>query len=324
MLKLHAAFSPNPRIQPLIDGTVQAAGIELDFTLGGAGELFEWHLQGSDCDVFEFSISHHMTVMERDDPRWDWVAIPIFLSKAVPALGTQVRADAGIETAADLRARRFGVPDFSMTGAVWLRAMLDQLYGIKPRDITWFVGRPRELCHDLALGVPDTLAPGISATWLLEDGGLERMMAAQELDAAFLGGPEAIDAGATRVQPLFPDGGQEFFGEFYAATGFLPVNHSVMIRRRVVEENPWVAEALYEAFEASKQTAYRQQPGSALVFPRRDPGPQTARYGPDPFPSGLSANRAMLEMVARQSWEEGLTARQADVDALFVAPLRGT
>jgi hypothetical protein len=32
----------------------------------------------------------------------------------------------------------------------------------------------------------------------------------------------------------------------------------------------------------------------------------------------------MLEMVARQSWEEGLTARQADVDALFVAPLRGT
>jgi 4,5-dihydroxyphthalate decarboxylase len=309
---------------PLVHGTVQPKDIALDFTLGGAGELFEWHLQGSDCDVFEFSMSHHMTVMERDDPRWNWLAIPVFLSKAVPALGTQVREGAGIASAVDLRGKRFGLPDFSMTGAVWLRVMLDQLYGIKPQDISWFVGRPRELCHDLVLGVPESLAPGISATWLLEDGGLERMMAAHELDAAFLGGTEAIDAGETRVYPLFPDGGQEIFGEFFDATGFLPVNHSVMIRRRVVEEYPWVAEALYDAFEASKQTAYRENQTSALVFSKGEPGAQIARYGPDPFPSGLTANRAMLEMVARESWAEGLTARPADIDTLFFASLRGT
>lgn len=125
MLKLRAAFSPNPRIRPLVEREVQAPGIELDFRLAGAGELFEWHLQGSDCDVFEFSISHHMTVMERDDPRWDWLALPIFLSKATPGLGTYVRAGAGIETAADLGGTRFGLPDFSMTGGLWLRAMLD-------------------------------------------------------------------------------------------------------------------------------------------------------------------------------------------------------
>src|SRR5438445_544885 len=142
MLKLRAAFSPNPRIRPLVDGDVKATGIELDFTLGVAGELFEWHLKGSDCDVFEFSISHHLTVMERNDPRWDWLAIPVFLSKAVPALGTYVRDGSGIAAASDLGGKRFGVPDFSMTGAVWLRAMLDRLYGIRPQDIQWFVGRP--------------------------------------------------------------------------------------------------------------------------------------------------------------------------------------
>jgi 4,5-dihydroxyphthalate decarboxylase len=262
--------------------------------------------------------------MERDDPRWNWLAIPIFLSKAVPALGTQVREGAGITTVADLRSKRFGLPDFSMTGAVWFRAMLAQLYGIKPQEITWFVGRPRELCHDLVLGVAETLAPEISATWLLEAGGLERMLAAQELDAAFLGGTTAIAAGATRLAPLFPDGGQAFFGEFFAAAGFLPVNHAVMIRRRVVEEHPWVAEALYEAFEASKHAAYRQDPTSALVFPNSEPGGQLARYGPDPFPSGIAANRAMLDMVARQSWTEGLTRKRADIDALFFAPLRGS
>jgi 4,5-dihydroxyphthalate decarboxylase len=321
MLKLRAAFSPNPRIVPLVEGEVKPRDIELDFTMGGAGELFEWHLQGSDCDVFEFSISHHMTVMERNDPRWDWLAMPMFLSKAVPALRTVVRDGAGIETAADLRGTRFGLPDFSMTGGVWLRAMLDRLYGIKPQDMTWFVGRPREVCHDLVLGIRDTLAPGISATWLLEEGSLQRLLAAGELDAAFLDG--GTDFGGN-VHPLFDDGGQELFAAFFDATGFLPVNHAVMIRRRVVEENPWAAEALYDAFETSKQTAYRRDPTSALVFPSADRGPQVARYGADPFPCGLAANRPMLETVARQSQAEGLTTRPVDVESLFFPSLRQT
>jgi 4,5-dihydroxyphthalate decarboxylase len=323
MLKLRAAFSPNPRIRPLVEGVVKPKDIELDFTLGGAGELFEWHLKGSDCDVFEFSISHHLTVLERDDPRWDWLGIPIFLSKAWPALGTYVRPDADIGSPADLAGKRFGVPDFSMTGAVWFRAMLDAMYGIKPQDITWFVGRPEELSHDLALGVRDTLPSDISATWLFDSSALARMMAAGELDAGFTGSG-TIDEWPDGARPLFADGGEVFFGDFFRAAGFLPVNHSVMIRRRVVEENPWVAEALYQAFEASKQTAYRQDPKSALLFPNADPGPQTALYGPDPFASGIAANRPMLEMVARQSLAEGLTAELARPEDLFFDALRST
>src|SRR5687768_8836389 len=156
MLKLRGAFSRNPRMAPLLQGEVQPKGIELEVQLGIAGELFEWHLQGSDCDVFEFSISHHLTTTERNDPRWDWLALPIFLSKAPLTTNTYVRTDASIETAADLRGKRFGVPDFSMTAAVWLRAMLDQLYGIKSQDLQWFVGRPKEICHDLVLGIDRT------------------------------------------------------------------------------------------------------------------------------------------------------------------------
>jgi 4,5-dihydroxyphthalate decarboxylase len=96
-----------------------------------------------------------------------------------------------------------------------------------------------------------------------------------------------------------------------------------MVRKRVVEQNPWVPEALFEAFEASKQAAYRRDPRTVLVFPNADPGTQAELYGPDPFPSGLQQNRPMLELCARQSQDEGLTTRPVDIDGLFYESVRG-
>src|SRR5438105_3961332 len=59
MLQLHGTFSPNPRMAPLIDGTVKPEGIEITFESGQAGELHERHLRDNAFDVFEFSISHY-------------------------------------------------------------------------------------------------------------------------------------------------------------------------------------------------------------------------------------------------------------------------
>ena len=55
-----------------------------------------------------------------------------------------------------------------MTAAVWMRAMLDVLHGIKPEEVSWFVGRPKEICHDLVLGIDRTLNPELSVKWLYE------------------------------------------------------------------------------------------------------------------------------------------------------------
>src|SRR5205823_10229460 len=90
MLKLRGCFSKNPRIYPLMEGVVRAEGIELDIDREDHGDTFAWLLDGGPSDVFEFSISHYMTTFERQDPRWDWTALPIFLAKATPFLETRV------------------------------------------------------------------------------------------------------------------------------------------------------------------------------------------------------------------------------------------
>jgi 4,5-dihydroxyphthalate decarboxylase len=318
MLKLRACFSKNPRIYPLIEGVVKAEGIELDVDQEDHGDTFAWLLDGGPSDVIEFSISHYMTTFERNEPRWNWIALPIFLAKATPFVETRVNQNVDVESLPDLRGKRVGMGDFAMTAAVWLRVALDQLYGVRPSEVAWFAGRARRRSHDFQLGVQDTLRPDLSVTWLDEDGALDRLLRAGDLDAAF--GVKEDPA----VRPLFPDGGAALFAEFYRTKGYVPVNHVVLVRRPIVEENPWVPEALYTAFEASKRAAYARDPSTMLVLPREDADTQRALYGDDPYPSGVAANRAMLEALTHQSYEEGLTRGLLDVDQLFYEGLRTT
>ncbi|MEA2639327.1 MAG: 4,5-dihydroxyphthalate decarboxylase [Chloroflexota bacterium] len=318
MLKLRAAFMRNPRIYPIAEGVVKAKDIELDVDPEDHGDLFAWLLDGNPCDVFEFSISHYMTTFERHDPRWDWVALPMFLAKAIPFVETRVHVDSGIESLADIRGKKVGSGDFAMTAAVWLRVAADQLYGVPPQDVSWFAGRARHRSHDMQLGIEETLRPDLSVTWLDDDTALDRMLRAGEIDAAFGVKPDP----ATR--PLFPDHGAALFAEFYKRHGYVPVNHILLVRRQIVDENPWVPEALYEAFEASKRAAYQRDPSTSLVLPEEDAEAQLTLYGPDPYASGVAANRPMLEALARQSYAEGLTQSLLDVDQLFWEGLRNT
>jgi 4,5-dihydroxyphthalate decarboxylase len=323
VLKLRAAFSRNPRIFPLMEGEVQARDIELDVDTTDHGDLFAWLLDGGDCDVFEFSISHYMTTFERQDPRWDWAAIPVFLAKATPFLETRVHRAAGVETLSDLRGTGAGMGDFAMTAGVWLRVALHQLYGVRPQEVTWFAGRARRRSHDMQLGIEATLRPDLSVTWLDDDTALERKLRAGEVDAAF--GVRGDPAGAeSTIRPLFPDGGAGLFAEFYRSHGYVPVNHVILVRRPILEENPWVAESLFDAFQASKDAAYRQDASNRLVLPNADATAQQALYGDDPYPAGVAANRPMLDALAKQSVDEGLTRGLVDVQQMFWETVRNT
>ena len=99
------------------------------------------------------------------------------------------------------------------------------------------------------------------------------------------------------------------------------------MQRKLVEKEPWLPETLFEAFEQSKLEAYRRARAAQatyLLFPGQDFDRQAEMFGPDPYPSGLSANRRMLEMAAHESWEEGLTSHPANPEGLFAESLRET
>lgn len=325
MLQLRGTFSPNPRLEPLLDGTVKPTGIEIQFDSGSAGELHEMHLRDNAYDVFEFSISHYM--MTREHPgKWEWTALPIFFSKAFMTLAALVNVRSGIESPKDIRGKRFGVPDYSMTAALWFRAMLRQLYGTRTSDNEWFIGRTKEHSHAALIGIDeDDLPKSIPIRWATRRGEINELLQSGRIDVAYPAGDEVpLDASTGDVRPLFPDGGRAFVQAFVESTGFAPVNHTVIVQRRIVEKDPWVAEALFEAFERSKQEAYRRNPAAAALFPRQALEGQAEVFGADPFPSGVKANLPMLRMATEQSVEDGLAPRPIEVEELFWPSLRNT
>ncbi len=161
MLQLKLGITKNPRFEPLIDGTIKSPETDLNIVVTTPPELFYRNLKNDEFDVFEMSLSEYLITRENaPSDRWQWAALPIFPAKAFVWLGLFASTAAKINDLSDLRGKRVGVPDYVMTAALWFRVFLRELYGIHPRDVSWFIGRTQDLSHGGALGVDSPATRG--------------------------------------------------------------------------------------------------------------------------------------------------------------------
>src|SRR6266581_2457343 len=114
-LRLTMAFSDNPRVQPLKDGTVKPQNLDLECITLDPSTLFQRNLLYDEFDVSEMSISETLLAIERrDGSKWDWSALPVFLSRGHVWPTLYVNAASGITSLGDLKGKRIGVPDYYM------------------------------------------------------------------------------------------------------------------------------------------------------------------------------------------------------------------
>lgn len=329
-MRLKTAFMHNPRIEPLLDGTIKTDGLEFDWQLGHPATQFRHHLAENSCDLFEFSISDYMAVRDRPEcAHLRWTAIPIFLQKAFLIFGLHANVRSGIRGLGDLKGKRVGLPDYPMAAGVWLRLLLRQLHGIHPADITWYNGRPRSKSHASVYGLDETPPPGITIVKLEEGMSLNDMLARGEVDIAFGDSQTVPITEGPEVRQLFssPEQCRQLIVDFCQRTGTTPINHVLLAQEDLLAQNGGLATKVYDAFERSKQEAYRRAAKEAqryLLFPQAEFARQAAVFGEDPFPSGLSANRSMLEMVADELLADGLVRQRPDIDSLLPEELRNT
>jgi 4,5-dihydroxyphthalate decarboxylase len=343
MLTLKVGLTKNPRFEPLIDGTVKSAKVNLDILVTTPPELFYRNLKNDEFDVFEMSLSEYIITREQaKDDRWQWCALPIFPAKAFVWLGFFVNTAAGIGRLADFKGKRVGVPDYVMTAALWLRIFLRELHGVQPCEISWFIGRIPELSHGGLLGVDTGPPAGVHLTWLNAAQTFDIMLDSGEIDAAYGFAPRHdpklftlnIDRyggtpleGNPRLKKLFADGGREVVEAFFRKTGIVPANHVIAAQRRLLEKNPWLADELFAIFSGSKRAAYeRTNFGSPayLYFEGNDRKGQTVTFGDDPYPFGVRQNRRMLEMLFHNSHAEGLTRNLATIKEVFFPSMLDT
>ena len=123
-IQLSVGMAPNPRTWPLFDGRVKPDGIELIMSPVHASELFWRQLRFGDFDLSDMSFSSLLIAIAHGDKRW--VGLPIFTTRRLFHTGILVRRDAGIDTPADLKGKRVGVPEYQQTAALWSRGALQE------------------------------------------------------------------------------------------------------------------------------------------------------------------------------------------------------
>src|SRR5438105_4793355 len=139
-LRLTFACGPYDRTLALRDGTVQPEGIDLNYIASQPPDIFWRMLQFKEFEISEMSLSNHATLVSAGEA--PFVAIPVFPSRVFRHGYFFINTDKGIKEPSDLKGKRGGVPEYTMTAAVYMRGLLQHEYGVKPSDIEWVQAVP--------------------------------------------------------------------------------------------------------------------------------------------------------------------------------------
>ena len=317
-LKLTLACWDYDRTRPLIDGRVQAEGIDLEIRVLRPREIFARMLEHKEFGVSELSLSAYVTLKGRG--ACSFVAVPVALSKIFRHSCIYVRTDAGIRTPQDLRGKRVGTSSLSSTGTVFMNGMLQHEYGVAPQDIHWFIGG---LAAPTARPlIPLNLSKIMKVDFLSEGQELENMLEDGEVDALFvLQIPSIFQKGSPRVTRLFPNY-KEVEQDYYRRTRIFPIMHTVAIRDDVYREHPWVARSIFRAFCEARDLAVSglyDTDALRLTLPWLISHVEETWqvFGKDFWSYGLESNRPALEAVGHYVYEQGFSPRPVTPEELF-------
>jgi len=259
-LQLSLAISSNPRTWPILDGTVKPDGIELVPTILHPSEMFWRQLRFAEFDASEMSVSSLMMARAAGDERW--LGLPVFTTRKFFHTEILVRRDAKIETPADLKGRRVGVPEYQQTAALWTRGVLQHEFAVPPTAMEFWMERVPTHSHAGATAFKPP--PGVVIQQIPAEKSIGSMMLSGELDACMSyipkKGGDLIDRSTADlddhpdIKPLFPDSAAEAI-RYYNKTGTYPINHGMVVKRAVYEREPWVVINILKAFDQANDIA---------------------------------------------------------------------
>jgi len=304
------------RVAPIADGRVVVEGCDLNLIPLEPEECFWRMLQGNEFDAAEMSLGSYCMLRARGDDRF--TAMPAFLSRSFRHNAIYVRDDGSVNDVADLTGSAIGVPEYQMTAAVWIRGVL-QHEGLDLSTVHWRTGgldQPGRIERQ-----PLTLTGDFDVAPIPQDRTLTEQLLSGELAAITaprVPGPMRTGGGIRR---LFPDYAARELA-YWERTRLFPIMHTVVVRRELADEHPWLPTSLYKALQQAKATAtagLADAPALAYTIPflvdtlER----QAEIFGPDPWPYGLEPNRHTLDHFVGLLQEQGLLAAPLVVDDLF-------
>ncbi len=310
--KLTFAGGIYDRTRALVDGSVRAEGIDLNWITMPYHEIWRRMLNHYEFDASELSLSSYLIARTLQRPL---IAIPVFPARAFRHSYVFINKESGIKAPCDLTGKRVGISEFQQTATVWVRGILQHEYNVDLETIHWYTWAERSR---MEIEVParykiQRIPSGKKPDEMLIGGELDAII----VPAIF----PSLAKGAPKVSRLF-EKYEEVEKAFYRKTGIFPIMHTVAMREELWRESPWVAVSLFKAFQEAKEIAYRLLTDLgpykvSLIWLRNVVEEQREAVGDDPWPYGLSKNRTTLETLQSYLFEQGLIKKKLGLDQLF-------
>ena len=319
-LRLTLACWEYDRTRALADGSVQPEGIDLNYINLHVEETFFRMLRHREFGAAEMSLSSYCVSLMREEPAF--IAIPVFPSRFFRHSCIFVSAKSGIREPRDLIGKRVGVPEYQMTAPVWIRGILEHEYGVKHTSVQYCTGGEEQPGRDekLKLNLPPEvrlrqIGPQQTLAQMIADGEIDAMHTAR-IPSTFLSRPGT-------VRRLF-ENYAEVERDYYRRTKIFPIMHTVVIRRDLYREHPWVAQSLAKAFAQAQRKVYENLYNTAALttmLPWQVAHVEEARreLGEDWWAYGFADNRHVLDAFLDYHHEQGLSRRRLAPEELFAA-----
>jgi len=286
------------------NGSIAPSGYVLDFEeVPAIIQAFRRMVRGSEFDVCEMAITTYLCARANGKR---FTALPVFVVRAFHHGVIMQNATLGLKNPKDLEGKRVGVNrGYTVTAGVWARAVLQHEHGVDLSKITWVLSGDE---HVAEFKAPGNVVP-VEAGKKVDD-----MLIAGELAAAI-----GVSVDHPDIKPLIPNAKEAGFAAL-AASGYFPINHTIVVRDEILAAHPDLAPKLFQAFAESKAAWLQQLKAGAIAEPSAmDKTFQRVMEitGADPLPYGVAPNRKMLEAIMQYATEQAIIPKPFSLEELF-------
>ena len=191
----------------------------------------------------------------------------------------------------DLTGKRVGVRAYTQTTGAWVRGFLAEDYGVDIERVQWVTFEDSHVAKYRDPEFVERAPEGKAIKQMLLDG---------ELDAAILG--DVAEEGP--IQHLIPDHAEA--GAAWAKRhGGVPINHLMVIRESIAEEQPEVVKAVYRLLKDSREAA-------SAIYDSGEANP--LRYG-------VSNIRQSFDTIVDYALKQKLLTERVSADDVFARAL---
>jgi 4,5-dihydroxyphthalate decarboxylase len=304
---LTIGLNPSPYTQALFDGSVRPAGIELHLKsrfgegLDNVGARHRAILAG-ELDGGELSISSFILARLRGVPIR---ALPVFLSRRFRLRCMYCRVESPLQHPSQLAGKKATVHRYNATTPVWLKGILQNEFGVEPREVEWYVAEP-DIGEESLRPPPPSVRVNFIPSPRTREHAIE-MVERGEIEAAL------EPYSSPKLRHLLRDfrAAEE---QFFRRTGAYTVNHLFALREGIAQDHPWAVKNLFDALSEANTLAgqYRDQK-------QKDEAAWERKVMGEEFSYSLKRGcaRRSLETLIEYQIQQGILDQKPDLEKLF-------